>query len=99
MLVSPELTEEMYQRGEVEISGSSSKSWLGVPLKTPTSTIGVLVVQHYEEENIYDEGDLEFLSSVGSQIALAIERKRAERAIQESEERYQIGRASCRERV
>ena len=88
MLVSPELTEEMSQRGEVEKSGSSSKSWLGVPLKTPTRTIGVLVVQHYEEENAYDESDLEFLSSVGSQIALAIERKRAEQAIQDSEERY-----------
>jgi PAS domain S-box-containing protein len=88
MLVSPELTEEMYQRGEVEVSGSSSKSWLGVPLKTPTRTIGVLVVQNYEQENIYDERDLEFLSSVGSQIALAIERKRAEQAIQDSEERY-----------
>ena len=89
MLVSPELTEEMYQRGEVEKSGSSSMSWLGVPLKTPASTIGVLVVQHYEAEGIYDARDLEFLSSVGSQVALAIERKRAEQAIQESEERYQ----------
>jgi PAS domain S-box-containing protein len=88
MLVSPELTEEMSRRGEVEKSGSSSKSWLGVPLRTPMRTIGVLVVQHYQEENVYDDHDLEFLCSVGSQVALAIERKRAEEAIQESEERY-----------
>ena len=88
MLVDPELTDKMYRRGEVEKSGSSSKSWLGVPLRTPTRTIGVLVVQHYEEEGVYDSHDVEFLTSVGSQIALAIERKRAEVAIQESEERY-----------
>ncbi len=88
IIVDPKLTEEMYQRGEVEKSGSDSNSWLGVPLNTPARTIGVLVVQHYEEENAYDQRDLEFLSSVGSQVALAIERKRAEQALQESEDRY-----------
>ena len=63
---------------EVELVGSPSPSWLGVPLKTPTATIGVLVVQHYQNENAYDQRDLEFLDSVGGHIALAIERRRAE---------------------
>jgi light-regulated signal transduction histidine kinase (bacteriophytochrome) len=40
--------------------------------------IGVLVVQNYEDENAYSERDLEFLKSVGNQVALAIDRKRAE---------------------
>jgi len=48
--------------------------------KTPKATIGVLVVQHYENENAYDT-DMEFLSSVGGHIALAIERRRAEDAL------------------
>jgi len=87
MLVDPELTEQMYQRGEVEKSGSKSASWLGVPLRTPQRIIGVLVVQHYEQENAYDERDLEFLSSVASQVALAIERKHAERSLQEANQR------------
>ena len=86
MLVDPELTEEMYRRGEVEKSGSSSASWLGVPLRTPARIIGALVVQHYEEENAYDERDMEFLTSVGSQIALAIERKRAETVLLQTED-------------
>jgi len=64
--------------GEVELVGSPSPAWLGVPLKTPTATIGVLVVQHYQNENTYDLRDLEFLDSVGGHIALAIERRRAE---------------------
>jgi two-component system cell cycle sensor histidine kinase/response regulator CckA len=87
MLVDPELTELMYQRGEVEKSGSKSASWMGVPLRTSERTIGVLVVQHYEEENAYDLRDLEFLTSVGNQIALAIERKRAETNLRETEDR------------
>ena len=87
MLVDPELTELMYQRGEVEKSGSMSASWMGVPLRTSERSIGVLVVQHYEEENAYDQRDLEFLTSVGNQIALAIERKRAETSLREAEDR------------
>jgi two-component system, cell cycle sensor histidine kinase and response regulator CckA len=85
ILVDAELTEQMYQRGEIVKSGSTSASWLGVPLRTPTRTIGVLAVQHYEEENAYDERDQEFLTAVGNQIALAIERKRAEMSLRETE--------------
>ena len=71
--------------GEVELVGSPSPAWLGVPLKTPTATIGVLVVQHYQNENAYDRRDLEFLESVGGHIALAIERKRAEEELRKNE--------------
>jgi PAS domain S-box-containing protein len=71
--------------GEVELVGSPSPGWLGVPLKTPTATIGVLVVQHYQNEHAYDQRDLEFLESVGGHIALAIERRRAEEDLRKSE--------------
>jgi signal transduction histidine kinase len=74
----------MYETGEVQMSGSDSPSWLGVPLRTPARTIGVLAVQHYEKQGAYSQRDLEFLSSVGDQIALAIERKRAERELEEA---------------
>jgi two-component system cell cycle sensor histidine kinase/response regulator CckA len=71
--------------GEVELVGSPSPAWLGVPLKTPTATIGVLVVQHYRNANAYDIRDLEFLDSVGGHIALAIERRRAEDELRRNE--------------
>jgi PAS domain S-box-containing protein len=88
LLLTEELTTQMYERGEVEKSGTDSPSWLGVPLRTPSRTIGVLAVQHYEMEHAYSERDLEFLTSVGSQIALAIERKRAEEALRQREGQY-----------
>jgi len=81
LLLDRERTEKMYQSGQVEKSGSASASWLGVPLRTPTSTIGVLVVQHYGDENAYTQRDVDFLASVAGQIALVIERKRAEEAL------------------
>ena len=81
LLLTEELTARMRERGELKLVGSDSPSWLGVPLRTPARTIGVLVVQHYERQNAYSQRDLEFLSSVGDQIGLAIECKRAEIAL------------------
>jgi PAS domain S-box-containing protein len=88
LLLTEELKTRLFERDQVKGSGSDSASWLGVPLRTPARTIGVLAVQHYEKEGAYSQRDLEFLSSVGDQIALAIERKAAEKALQEAEEKY-----------
>jgi len=85
LLLTKELKRSMIDRGEAKLSGTPSRSWLGVPLRTPTQTIGVMVVQHYEIEDAYDQRDLEFMSSVADQIALAIDRKRAEEKLRESE--------------
>jgi len=74
--------------GEVEAVGTSCAAWLGVPLRTPEGVIGVLVVQHYEDTNVYTERDIELLSSAASQITLAIERKRSEEALRRSEEKH-----------
>jgi two-component system, cell cycle sensor histidine kinase and response regulator CckA len=90
MLISQKTFDELVEQGEVELVGTPSPSWLGVPLRTPAATIGVLGVQHYRDENAYTERDLEFLASVGGQIALAIDRKRAEAKLRESEARLRV---------
>ncbi|MGB0035543.1 MAG: PAS domain S-box protein [Candidatus Acidiferrales bacterium] len=90
MLIPQKTFDQLAELGEVELVGTPSPSWLGVPLRTPAATIGVLVVQHYEDENAYTERDLEFLSSVGGQIAMAIERKRAEEKVRQSEARLRV---------
>lgn len=90
MLIPQRVFDQLAAQGEVELIGTPSPSWLGVPLRTPAATIGILVVQHYEQENAYTERDLEFLSSVGGQIAFAIERKRAEETLRGSEARLRV---------
>ncbi len=88
LLITEESKKRLIDAGEADQIGSSSPSWLGVALRTPERTIGVLAIQHYKLRNAYDQRDLEFLASVGDQIALAIERKRAEGLLRESEESY-----------
>ncbi|HKV64707.1 MAG TPA: PAS domain S-box protein [Candidatus Acidoferrum sp.] len=90
MLIPQNEFDRLAAKGDVELVGSQSPSWLGVPLKTPTATIGVLVVQHYQNENAYDTRDLEFLNSVGGHIALAIERRRSEDALRKNEEMFRL---------
>jgi diguanylate cyclase (GGDEF)-like protein/PAS domain S-box-containing protein len=90
MLFTSEKFQELLEQGEVESIGTDSPIWLGVPLITPTGVIGVLVVQDYENADSYSERDLELLSSVADQIALAIERKRAEEALRLSQERFDL---------
>ncbi|MCL7452179.1 MAG: GAF domain-containing protein [Anaerolineae bacterium] len=47
-------------------------SWLGVPMIAEDKVLGVIAVQSYEHENLYDEEDLAFLTTVASQSAMAV---------------------------
>jgi len=89
LLLTQERFDELAAQGEVELVGTNSPSWLGAPLKTPSETIGVIVVQNYEDADCYTERDREFLASVGVQVSLAIERRQAEDALRSSESSLQ----------
>jgi PAS domain S-box-containing protein len=88
LLLSQARFDELVAQDEVELIGTNSASWLGAPLKTLNETIGVMVVQDYENPNRYSEPDKNFLASIATQVALALERKQAEEKVRESEERY-----------
>ncbi|HWF37211.1 MAG TPA: PAS domain S-box protein [Candidatus Acidoferrales bacterium] len=90
MIISPKSFYRLVEEEEVESSRRPPASFVGVPLRTTAGSIGVLVVQNYQPENAYTRRDMEFLSSIGDQIALAIERKRAEGRIRESEARLRV---------
>src|SRR5262249_26733897 len=88
LLAPPEVEKELTERGEVEPVGAAAVVWLGVPLKTKDRIIGVLTVQSYTEGIRFGEEEQNILLFVSTQIAMAIERKQAEDALLESEERY-----------
>ena len=90
LLLNQKKFDRLVEQGEVELIGSNSPSWIGIPLQTPSKVIGVLVLQHYEKENVYSENDLKFLVSIGNQIAIAIERKKAEEEISFKNEQLQL---------
>jgi PAS domain S-box-containing protein len=48
----------------------------------------MMVVQDYEKDNRYTQDDVDFLFSIGGDVAKVVERKQAEEKIRESEKRY-----------
>jgi diguanylate cyclase (GGDEF)-like protein/PAS domain S-box-containing protein len=88
LLVSPEMFDTLVAQGEVAMVGEPSIDWLGVPLKTSEGKIiGALVVQTYTEGVRYGEQEKELLVFVSTQIAMAIEHRRVQDALRESEAR------------
>ena len=74
-LIDKRINDELVKKGEVEIIGTPAKIWLGTPLKIQDKTIGVLVVQDYENEAAYGEKEKEILEFISYPISRAIERK------------------------
>src|SRR5438552_1223563 len=90
LLVTPEVHAELERRGEVELIGPASIDWVGVPLKSGDRTIGVLVAQTYTPGVRYRDTEKHVLQFVSTQVAMAIERKRTEEQLHESERKYRL---------
>ena len=88
LLATPQVFNDLVERGEVELIGAPSVDWLGVPLKSANNCFGALVVQSYTNNVRFGERDREILKFVSQQLATAIEHKRYEEALRRSEARY-----------
>ncbi len=78
LLVNSQIINELTQKGELDIIGTLTYDWLGVPLKTKEKSIGVLAVQSYRDGITFSEGDKEILNYVSGQIAMAIDSRMKE---------------------
>jgi len=88
LLASPDTFHELNLSGEVESIGAPSIDWLGVPLKRGDETIGVMVVQSYDENIRFSPKELQLMTFVSTQVAMAVDRKRAEDMLRSEEARY-----------
>lgn len=73
--------QKLAEAGEIEILGPLPQMWLGAPLQTEKTAVGVIAIQSYSKTTVYNRSDLELLEFVSSQIAAVIERKHAEEAL------------------
>ena len=85
LIITPQVFQQLKDQNKIELIGSVAPSWIGVVLQISSRIIGLLVLQHYHEENIYKEEHLSFLDSIASQIANVIESRRANEALKKSE--------------
>ncbi len=69
--------------------GAPAKAWLGVPIVAGDRTLGALLVWDYEQEGSFSTRDLQILSTLATQAAIAFENARLleseRRRLQEAE--------------
>lgn len=67
-------SEAWYELPEhAEFIGSVALSWMGVPMILGERVLGVIATYDWERENAYDELDLQILSAMASQAAIALD--------------------------
>ncbi|MBN2117044.1 MAG: GAF domain-containing protein [Anaerolineales bacterium] len=60
----------------IEILGEPAWSWMGVPLIAAGEIVGVMAIQSYERENLYNEQELVLFSTIGAQVAIVLKNAR-----------------------
>ncbi|HYG34243.1 MAG TPA: PAS domain S-box protein, partial [Clostridia bacterium] len=86
--VGDEVTFEGYPEIQYKETGTPAAIWLGVPLLRGGRPFGVMALQDYHDRAAYGEEEKQILTFVATQTALAIERKRTEQALRESERKF-----------
>nr|WP_287411553.1 response regulator [Pseudodesulfovibrio sp.] len=79
---------------EKKMIGSSAQAWLGAPLKIKGEVVGVMAVQSYTNPHQFSGWDVDMLTSVSEQIALAIERKEFEQDLRLAKEQAEAANQS-----
>jgi GAF domain-containing protein len=65
-----------HQQHDLPQIGETAKSWMGVPLIVAGSVTGVMGIQSYEREWLYNEQNVALFSTIGTQAAAAIQNAR-----------------------
>jgi PAS domain S-box-containing protein len=89
LLADPAVFKALCESGEVELVGANSVDWLGVPLQVAGRTIGVVVVQTYDDTRL-DERDETLMAHVAREVARAIEHHQATSALRDSEHHHRL---------
>jgi signal transduction histidine kinase len=74
-LLDTSRVKKLTEQGELDevIGRVSSISWMGAPMISANFLHGLIVVQSYDENTLYNEKDLELLNFVAQHVANAIE--------------------------
>ncbi len=83
-LLFEEDMDKLTEAGEIDLVGKPSKVWLGSPLKDQEEIIGLIVVQSYDNPDLYTKRDLEILEFVSDEIASALKRKRMDEELKKA---------------
>jgi PAS domain S-box-containing protein len=81
----------LVEAGEITNDLEESFDWLGVPLSDSRGQVfGVIILFSNDSLQSFKKDDSDVLAIIAAQVSMAIERKQAENALRESEEKYRF---------
>jgi PAS domain S-box-containing protein len=88
LLLDAPALQKLLDDKEIELIGSFSNDWIGVPLKKGEEPFGILVLQSYDLAHRYGEPEKEILTFVSHEIARAIDSRQKRDELEESEKKF-----------
>lgn len=82
LLINSNIEEKFKELG-IEQLGEKSRSLVSVPILLGQKVIGVITLQDYKNDNVFDESQLELLTTIASQAAIALENSNLFAALQD----------------
>lgn len=72
ILLSRDEFYTMNAEGKIDLLGTPSEQWLGCPLIVEDKPIGIMAVQSYSKDVVFDGSDMGMLNFVSDQVAITI---------------------------
>jgi two-component sensor histidine kinase/PAS domain-containing protein len=82
LLLNQDEMERLDEKEGKPMFGAPCEAWLGVPLKIKGNGIGIMGVQSFTDPDRFTDKDIDILMSVCDQVAIAIDRKRSQEALE-----------------
>ncbi len=76
--MNSKITKKLVKKGGFKIIGTPSPFWIGIPLKTESGTIGVMVTQNYHVKTDMPTKNFEIMEFVSDHVARAVELNKAQ---------------------
>jgi len=73
VLLEENVLEGMKEIGVEVLGDPGSQSWLGVPLLVGDQVLGAMAVQSFTTPRLYDQHDLELMTAIANQTAVALQ--------------------------
>ena len=84
LLCDEQMFAELLAKGEIEVQGTLSHHWLGVPLTRGDQLIGVMVAQLYDNSRDYSRKDLELLRAIAMHTVVALDRVKSRELLEQT---------------
>jgi PAS domain S-box-containing protein len=79
LLLNRSETEKLVKKLGINILGTRSECWLGVPLIIDGKSLGAIVIQSYKNPDAYDASSVEIIEVIAKQLSNYIKRKNTEK--------------------